>query len=187
MLLLLLLPACPVEMLGIELPEGGEAAISMDDVQRDTQGLLRGDEAARRAFFTRRLGEMGLTAFDAGAWTCGRRRGEGGALYVAPAPLGADTAAAGAALISVLKAWDTSGGPPGPVTACLAGAGDPAPTHTTRLDLGPFAPGALRWSPAGDGVDAGVADPSRPVEAIDFRLLRDQAKELFRGVQAARG
>ena len=163
MLLLLLLPGCPVEMLGIELPEGGEAAISMDDVQRDTQGLLRGDEAARRAFFTRRLGDMGLEPVEAGSWTCGRRGGEGGALYVAPAPVGADTAAAGAALISVLKAWDTSGGPPGPVTACLAGGDASAPPHTTRVDLGPFAPGELRWSPAGDGVSAGAADPSRPV------------------------
>lgn len=182
MLLLLLLPGCPVEMLGIELPEGGEAAISMDDVQRDTQGLLRGDEAARRAFFTRRLGDMGVSPFDAGAWTCGRRGGEGGALYVAPAPTGADAAAAGAVLISVLKAWDTAGGPPGPVTACLSAAEGAPPLSSRRLDLGPFAPGPVAWSADRASVSAGTPDPARPVEALDFRVLRDQAKEVFRGL-----
>jgi hypothetical protein len=189
MLLALVLAGCPVETLGIELPEGGAAAISMDDVQRDVLGLSRGDEGARIAFFARRLGEMGLDAIPAGDFTCGTRGRGSARLLVAPWPADGPRAAAGALLISVLKGWDTGDGPPCEVVACLAPpTGPEAGGELSSLPLpagipgepwsfGAFAAGILVVD--GSRLYAGGYVPGTPPEALDYRVVAEQARAAY--------
>ena len=117
MTLLLLLLACPAEMLGIPVPEGGLDAISMDDLRRDTHQLTKGQAgtpqgaALREAFLAERFDQMHLERRGACGWRAGR--GKAFAAVVAPEPEPGDRAgwARVAMVISASKAFD--GRPPG--------------------------------------------------------------------------
>lgn len=165
--MILLLVACPVEQLGIELPPGGAAAISQEDLQRDVLGLLGADPGG---WFAKRAGQMGLEVRRGEGWVCGQR-GEPTRAWVAPWPRGVDEAASGAALLSVAKGWHTLD-EPAPSAYCVASGAVP---HTDPRALGPLAPGPL--DPA--ALRSGTADPARPFEGLDYRELEAKARQLF--------
>lgn len=124
-LALALLAGCPAADLGVELPPEGVAAISPEDLRRDTDRLAREGAPA----WIERMAAMNATVID-GPRVCA---GQGAGAAEAPAlwvPVAADGRFAGvaqaadaAALISLAKSWDTLGTKPGPRRYCL-GDGD---------------------------------------------------------------
>ena len=205
--------ACPVEQLGIELPAGGADAVSHEDLRRDTRLLLGPDPAGT---FVERLGQMQMAPVPATGelpegTTCAAR-GEGKApaeqprLIVATWPATADEATAGAALISIAKAWDLEGGPKGRATLCLlprdlAGWAPPEPkpaalrlpvsTVDSAPKLGVYLPymigGGLWIGPIAAGeltlsngrFEAGPVDPARPPEKINYTDVQARTKAIF--------
>jgi hypothetical protein len=161
-----LLIACPAERLGIELPPGGAASISREDLERDVALLVDGGRAA----FGKRMEQMHFSA----SGECFERRGPDPLLViVAPIPAGVDLAAAGAVAIAFAKGIDTMERVPRRVTICFADASLPA---GERLELGAFAPGEIDWGPP---IHAGVPDPGRPLGAIRYDALAEQARAVF--------
>lgn len=69
--MILLLIACPAEQLGIELPEGGAAAISQEDLQRDVFALSREPAAV---VFERRMQQMDVDVVEVGEGGCAPAR-----------------------------------------------------------------------------------------------------------------
>lgn len=186
-LVLLQLIACPVEQLGIELPEGGADAVSHEDLRRDTRLLLGPDPAAT---FAERLGQMQMipVAVPPGLpnTTLCAGRGDGGApgdqprLLVATWPATADEATAAAALISIAKAWDLEGAPKGRATLCLLPqqpASAAVPLTAESLWIGSIASGELVWTPG--RVQADPADPARPPEKINYTEVQARVKAIF--------
>ena len=187
---LLPLIACPAAQLGVELPPGGVDAISHEDLRRDVRLLTGADPAAE---FAGRLAQMAMVpaAPPAGvptSATCaargqGPRPGGKPALLLAPWPANPDTATAAAALISVAKAWDLSGGAGGRVTLCLLAAGTPLVETLAglppgvALGVGPLASGAAH--PEGACFVADPPDPARPAERINYTDLQSRVKTLF--------
>lgn len=188
---MLQLIACPVEQLGIELPEGGAEAISHEDLRRDVRLLLGADPGAT---FLERLAQMQMAPVAAPAPLASgaicAARGEGGGpdgrarILVAPWPGNADEATAAAALISIAKAWDLEGGPMGRATLCLAPQGERSASHGTAglpengLWIGPIAVGELVWTDAAVHTDA--IDAARPPERINYTELQTRTKAIFR-------
>ena len=168
----LTLGGCPAEDLGIELPPGGAASISVDDLQRDIAGLL----AKGEGWYARRMSQMHFEVVRGEGWMCGQR-GEGpGRTFVADLPTDVDHASTAAVLIAMAKGWDTVGTLPGERRYCLGG-GEGAP----RVRLGPFAPGVLGEGLPEDGgvLGSGTLDPTRRPEAVDYRELAEKARILF--------
>lgn len=182
MLLGLLLFACAVETLGVELPSGGVDAISHEDLRRDVYLLVEGPPAPR---FAERLAQMQMLPADAPAplpsgTTC-LGRGAGATVLVAPWPADPDTATAAAALISVAKAWDLGGGPPQGAILCMLPEGSVSPPDTGgALFVGPLAAGAAVRQ--GSWFHADPADPARPAGRIVYTELQERVKVLFRGL-----
>lgn len=166
----LLLLGCPAEQLGIELPPGGEAAIHQEDLQRDVRGLTGADPGE---WFARRMAQMGLEVRRDRGWVCGETNAPARA-WLAPWPGSVDDAAAGAALISVAKGWDTLG-EAAPAAYCVAEPTASVP-YTVVWNLGPLAPGPLERAP----FRSGTPDPARRFEGLDYRELEGKARELYR-------
>lgn len=157
---MLLLIACPAAQLGVELPPGGADAISHEDLRRDVRRLTN---EAPDVVFVERMGQMqfAATGQDQGAWCVarvGKAAGESVTL-VAAWPGNAGEATAAAALISIAKAWDLDGGPPGPRTLCLLEAGGAVPDGASLV--GPLAPTDL------------------PPERLVYTDLQAQVRALF--------
>ena len=181
MIFALLVSACPVETLGVELPSGGVDAISHEDLRRDVRLLVEGPPALR---FAERLGQMQMLPTAAPAplppgTTC-LGRGEFATVLVAPWPSDPDTATAAAALISVAKAWDLSGGPPKGAVVCLLPEGAPLLGTGGALLVGPLASGAALRE--GTSFHADPADVARPAARIVYTELQERVKVLFRGL-----
>ena len=142
--LLLMLLACPAADLGVELSPEGSAAISAEDLRRDTELFLKEGTAA---WLTR------MTAMNAvvvpGARACvGQGVGAEAELPLWAGPnvskgtFTLSDAVDGAALVSLAKAWDTLGTKPGARQYCLGeGQGvripsyDPAVTKVQEIDF----------------------------------------------------
>ena len=173
-LALLLLPGCPVEQLGIELPPPGAAAISVDDLQRDVAGLL----ARQDAWFEHRMVQMHFEVARGEGWVCGARGEGSGRAFVAAWPVDVDHASTSAVMIAMAKGWDTVGELPGVRRYCI-GAWSVAPA----VRLGAFAPGPLPVGadlPAdGAPMTSGTPDATRRPEAVDYRELAEKARMLF--------
>jgi hypothetical protein len=203
---LLLTFGCPAERLGVDVPRGGPASVSQEDIQRDAWALLRGGGSSH---VEHRLQEMHtLPGFGdsyrspAGA-LCGRKdgRGAGADVLLAPIGLGASAAAATAALVSLAKAWDVPEPPARTVVFCAttleAYALEPAvPLHTaSHWVLGPLAGTELR-AEAGPllggaattllstGPDALHGSAHDPFERLDWRGLADRVREVHARVLA---
>ncbi len=181
MLFGLLVSACPVETLGVELPSGGVDAISHEDLRRDVRLLVEGPAAQR---FSERLGQMQMlpvalpVALPVGTTCLGR--GDGSTVLVAPWPSDPDTATAAAALISVAKAWDLGGGPAHGAILCLLPDGASLQGTGGALLVGPLASGpAVR---EGASFHSDPADPARPAGRIVYTELQERVKALFRGL-----
>lgn len=130
---LLALAGCPAEQLGVQVPRGGVASVSQEDLQRDAWLLASLEDRGGRAPGTpgaeeaavsvaKRLGQMHLEPGFGGDWrrpaagdfnVCGRREGAGGSVLVVALDegTGAETGAVPvAALISLAKAVDVPRG-----------------------------------------------------------------------------
>jgi hypothetical protein len=154
-----MLIACPAERLGVEVPKGGLDAISAEDLQRDVYALTR-DGADPGQVFANRLTQMHLPPRETGdGRVCARRDGAGAPrVVVAPWPTTVGEAAQVAVLVSVAKGWD----------------GQPPPKRATWLCMAK--PDAVL--PEGERV-AGVAVTADRLEAIDYRRLREDTRQLF--------
>jgi hypothetical protein len=178
---ILLLIACPVEQLGVELPPGGADAISHEDLRRDVGRL---STEPPDTVFAERMGQMQFRPAAAVAWgSCFVREGRGGAAarLVAGWPDSAAAATGAAALISIAKAWDLDGGPPGPRTLCVVAAGAAAPVDAFRV--GPLATGGLVVDAAGAHADP--ADPAIEAGAIVYTDVQARVKALFAALPGA--
>jgi hypothetical protein len=100
---LLILWGCPAQWLGVELPEGGAASISQEDLQRDTLGLSREDAAA---FFQKRMEQMHVDEVVVAEGSICGRIGDGERRVEVPWAVDVRSAALGAVLISVAKGFD---------------------------------------------------------------------------------
>jgi hypothetical protein len=162
----LILAACPAERLGVEIPRGGPASISQEDLQRDTWAFSKEPPAE---VFARRMAQMHFEI----SGTCARREGPGRPLVVvAPVPTDADGAAAAAVLVSLAKGWDGAT-MTREVALCL---GDPPEGAAEVVRLAGFGPGDLDWGPP---IRAGTPDPARTIEGLDYVALREQVKVIW--------
>ena len=193
----LLLAGCPAEMLGVELPESGVAALSESDLQRDTRMLSEVRGEARQERLHRRLQEMRLSPAFGRRWasgeaSCGLRegRGDGPAVMIVAVDdgEGVETGAVpAAALISLAKITDLSEPTEGWLYCDVSPAGLDAllaapPVAVGRaLVIGPLGDGAFAIA-RGEVIRASVAapDPNRTADSLDFRALRDRVEGLHR-------
>ncbi len=159
---MLLLLACAPERLGIEMPEGGAATISQEDLQRDAFALRQEPPAE---VFRRRMTQMHVDAVDMGdrAW-CAHEEGPGAPrVLVAAWPEGMDGVVATAALISLAKAWD----------------GPTPPTRDTWLCVAR----ADATLPAGERVAIAPTEGATSHEAIDWRVVQAAVAAQFAGLE----
>ena len=160
----------------MDLPPGGAEAISPEDLRRDVGRLSR---EPPDAVFLERLGQMQFPASEPvspGA-TCASRAGGAGAALTVTASLPASPAEAtgAAALISIARAWDLDGGPPGPRTLCLLPPGVDSPAGAFRV--GALASGVVRMEPAGAHADA--ADATLPAERIVYSEVQARVRAIY--------
>ena len=136
LMLPLMLLACPAADLGVELSPEGSAAISAEDLRRDTELFLREGTAA---WLTR------MTAMNAvllpGTRVCVGQGAEAEAelpLWAGPdvsnGTFTLPDAVDAAALVSLAKAWDTLGTKPGARRYCLGeGQGERIPSYNPAV------------------------------------------------------
>lgn len=164
--MILLLIACPAEQLGIELPEGGAAAISQEDLQRDVFALSREPAAV---VFERRMQQMDVDVVEVGEGRlCARKDGASGAaprviLAAWPDTLGGRVGTA--ALVSLAKGWDGAKGPPVTTWLCAARLGTPLP-------MGP----PLRVD---EVVPTAATGDALTPESVDWRVVQSDVAALF--------
>jgi hypothetical protein len=194
------LAGCKAESLGVTVPRGGPDAISMEDLQRDTQ--LLGGAPRDWAGLEQRLQQMRtLPGFGAAyrlpgasaAVVCGQKSGSGDEIVLVAAEDdgGTEGAVALAALISLAKAWDVQRPPPKTLLFCawagedgaraFAGA-PPAPLRAigAAIRVGGDA-GALPGLSL-QQIDIGEI-PDQPGD-VDFRALRERVVAADRAVRA---
>jgi hypothetical protein len=163
MWLLSTLIACPADQLGIEMPDGGAGAVSVEDVQRDVLRLLdpTTDDAAA---FAERMEQMRVDkVVRDDDRVCGRKNGPGPArVLVAPWPTDVASAVRAAMLVSLAKAFD------GPVAA----------TRETWLCIGA--------GPEGEQIPLPTPPDVRGPEALDYRVLAAQVGELYEQLEPGR-
>ena len=197
---------CKAELLGVELPQGGRESISQEDLQRDTWLIvqvpqrdqnpdgtaevlsMRFQQMHTRPAFSRSY----VSAVNAVRLVCAEKDGQDGAPVVVLAEDDgtkiADGAAAVAALISVLKGFDTPRQPPRPVLVCaLLGEGalqaflerPPRPLDGADIRfIGPVGQGSIEVSELSVGEwsaqrHAFSQPPSSDaMEALDYRQLQ---------------
>lgn len=193
----LLLAGCPAEMLGVELPAAGVAALSEMDLQRDTRMLseVTGDDRLERLH--RRFEEMRLKPAFGRDWrdgdvSCGVRAGRGeGAVLIVAVDDGATVqggAVPAAALISLAKvtdlaetsahAWIYCDAP----ESALAGltAKPPLPIDA-GLVMGPLSDGPFEVQrDSMVRVATPSADLTATADGLDYRALRDRTEALVR-------
>ncbi|MCK6502322.1 hypothetical protein L6R53_02805 [Myxococcota bacterium] len=208
--LLALLPACPAEQLGVELPRGGAQAISQEDLRRDTW-LVQERSEAPAGEVAARLSQMRLLpAFgsewvrpgDGGPVACGRKDGAGEGIVLVIAvgdPATPAGAVAWAGLISLAKGWDLPGVPEGTRVLCVAPGAEaaaalrarpPVPVGEVRLavELGPLwtEEPSLR-GPAGAPptwvLSAPEAAPSS-AGAVDYRVVEAGVRSALARIDA---
>jgi hypothetical protein len=203
---------CKAASVGVEVPKGGAAAISMEDLRRDSF-LLEAERKGRTAGTPRpkagwqgladRLGQMktvpafgrSFRASSDAVVVCSEKKGGGdGVIFVGveddPADPGRATAGL-AMLISLAKAWDTRAAPPRTLLFCAwekAGGFDalraapPVPWRTVDAGL-------LLGSPARnvDGLEISTAQVgfSGSVEALDFQALHRRTLEVEQDLRSA--
>jgi len=169
-----LLIACPAEQLGIDLPRGGPGAISHDDLRHDVPILVASPEAT----FVHRMGQMQFVSIESADGLVCARRGEGNPItLVATWPASADEATAAAALISMGKAWDLSGGPKRQIDMCIRRQG-----AVGHIDIGALAAGPLIES--GGRFSSGTPDPATPAEGVDFKALQDKVRQILISIES---
>lgn len=164
----------------MDLPPGGAEAISHEDLRRDVRRL---STEPAETVFVERLGQMQLKPVVGGPGACAEREGRAAGaplLLVALAPANAAEATAAAGLVSLAKAWDLDGGPPGPRTLCLLPVGSPPPAGA--FVLGPLATGTVVVGPSGAAADA--ADPALTVERINYTEVQARVKTVWAALDA---
>lgn len=165
----------------MELPPGGAEAISHEDLRRDVRRFST--EPAEAAFLDR-LRQMQFAEVSEGEGTCATRAGKpGGAplLLVARMPTNAAEATAAAGLVSIAKAWDLEGGPPGPRTLCLLAAEAPLPPG--GFLVGPIASGPLVLS--AEWAHADAAEAGLPAERVNYTDVQARVGQLYRALPGA--
>lgn len=213
LLLIAGLTACKAELLGVELPRGGRDAISQEDLQRDTWMLAqipdRGQNAdAVAQALSMRFQQMHTRPAFARSYVdaagdarviCAEKDGQGSGRVLLVAEDPGDSIAAGAApvaaLVSVLKGFDTPAAPArGVVTCALVGPGarerflaqPPLPLAEAEIWLvGPLGEGdavvqddTLGEHPARRYALGAVPEPDA-MESLDYRALQAAAVALF--------
>lgn len=205
--------ACKAELLGVELPRGGRDAISQEDLQRDTWMLAQIPDRARNADAVARdlsmrfqqmhtrpaFSQSYVDAAGPARIICAEKdgRGDGRVLLVAEDTDGSIAAGAApiAALVSVLKGFDTPTAPPQGVVACaLVGEGarerflaqPPLPLADAEIWLvGPLGRGEPAVSDATLGAHAarrytlGTVPEPDAMESLDYHELQAAAVALF--------
>jgi hypothetical protein len=219
LLLILTLLGCRAELLGVELPRGGRDSISQEDLQRDTWLLAqipdRGENAEQVArVLSQRFQQMhtrpGFSrsyvspAGDARV-VCAEKDGRGaGHVLILAEDLGssvASGAAPAAALISVLKGFDTPDLPPRSVMVCVLVGPDarahllsqpPLPLADAELRIvGPLGSGDARTEPdtfGGHPVvrhSLGAVPSPDTMESLDYRALQQVVLGLFDAASAS--
>ena len=213
LLLILTLAGCRAELLGVELPRGGRDTISQEDLQRDTWLLAqipaRSQNAEQSAqAISQRFQQMhtrpGFTRSyvspsGSARVVCAEKDGRGdGQVLVIAEDAGssvADGAAPAAALISMLKGFDTPELPSRSVMACaLLGVGarahflsqPPLPLEDVEIRLvGPLGSGDARVGPDTFGGQPAVRHalgeiPSPDaMESLDYRALKEAVLGVF--------
>jgi hypothetical protein len=156
-MLLLTLLACPAEQLGVALPQGGKAALAMEDFQRDVNLLTQserrsgmpGFQLGREELQTRLVQMHLLPAFgksyrgpatETEVNICGERTGASGqAVVIAALDQGKgayQSAAPLAAMISLAKTYDSPQPPPYTLLFCrIPGADRSAWTQSPALPM----------------------------------------------------
>lgn len=221
LLLIFALLGCRAELLGVELPRGGRDTISQEDLQRDTWLLAQipdrsaGAEQAAQEL-SRRFQQMHtrpgfsrsyVSAAGDARVVCAEKdgRGSGHVLVIAEDPGSgvAAGAAPSAALVSLLKGFDTPDLPPRGLMVCvLIGPGarahllaqPPLPLSEVELRLvGPLGAGVARVEPDTFGEHPAVrhalgAVPSPDaMESLDYRDLQQVVLGVFDAVSANPG
>ena len=200
-LLLLGILGCPAEQLGVEIPPRGVAALSVQDLSRDTRLLFEAPIAGRSKRIGRRLDAMSLDpAFSEGftraeIGTCGIARGgpSSGALVAAlddgESVVGG--AASVAALISLAKVNDVGHPPAGDLIFCaleptfglerlLADPPVPFETATVITSLSDGGMSVSR-SPGAVAVTTVASDGGeKTVEGLDYRRLLERVEAVHR-------
>ena len=198
----LALTGCPAEMLGVELPESGVAALSESDLQRDTRMLSEVSGEARLERLHRRLQEMRLAPAFGRRWrsgeaSCGLREGrsDGPAVLIVAVDDAAGVesgAVPAAALISLAKITDLSEPAEGWLYCDVSPAGldellaAPPVAVGRALVIGPLGDGPFEVSQGelsqGEVTRASVAasEPGRTADSLDFRALRERVEGLHR-------
>ena len=211
------LTGCKAELLGVELPRGGRDAISQEDLQRDTWSLsqipdrptnpdavaqtlsMRFQQMHTRPGYSRSY----VDAAGAARIICAEKdgRGEERVLLLATDDgTVSGGAVPSAALVSVLKGFDTPQAPPRSVVVCvLVGEGaearflkqPPLPLDGADIHLiGPLGEGAPRTEAAALGPHAAqrhaLGQPPTPdtMESRDYRAVREAVVALFDRVAA---
>jgi hypothetical protein len=218
LLLICGLLGCKAELLGVELPRGGRDAISPEDLQRDTWMIARIPDRARDAEavaqgVSTRFQQMhtrpgyGRSYVDAAGDSrivCAEKDGQSEHRVLIVAEDTGESTAGGAApvaaLVSILKGFDTPALPPRGVIACaLIGAGARArflqqpPLPLDGLDIrliGPLgvgtpheAPTTLGDHPARQHALGEIPEPDA-MESLDYRTLQEAVVALFDAVAA---
>lgn len=209
LILLGLLLACKAEQLGVELPRGGAAAITAEDLRRDAFALERApDAAAASGHLALRLGQMRLHPGLGEAWqrplgegslVCGTKRGagEGALLVVVGGPLTElEGALAGAALISLAKGLDEREPParswwlcalesPTDLDALLRSTLLPASPGGLRVLLGPLGGPDLEEREEGPLLLLRAPPTPRSLGEVDLRRVEAQVREVLARLRGA--
>lgn len=209
LILLGLLLACKAEQLGVELPRGGAAAITAEDLRRDAFALERApDAAAAMGHLALRLGQMRLHPGLGEAWqrplgegslVCGTKRGagQGGLLVlVGGPPTELEGALAGAALISLAKGLDEREPParswwmcalesPADLDALGSSTLLPASARGLRVLLGPL--GGPDLEEREEGALLLLRAPPTPpsLGEVDLRRVEAQVREILARLRGA--
>lgn len=199
--LALALVACKAEDLGVVLPRGGVAAISQEDLRRDSWRLAEsGAPELAAGALAERLGQMRTHPGFGGQWSrrvgegtavCGRKDGQDEAvvMVLAVGPVDAPAGAiAWAGLISLAKGLDDRTPPPLTVLVCgvpdesvatALVAAPPVPQDALRrvVRVGPYGGEALsvEASPTWQWIQA--AGGPLTLGEVDYRRVEAQVRE----------
>ena len=142
--MLLILLACPAEDLGIELPRGGVASISPEDLGRDHWALGREEPVG---FFTGRMRQMHVAEIRAGTgWACALLDRAPVRRIDAPWPADDASRASVAMLISLAKSFDGEARP-APLALCMRADPGALPADLRALPAASADPGPLDVPP----------------------------------------
>lgn len=164
----------------------------MEDLRRDVSLLYQGGEAT----FIKRMGQMNFapvpmvkaapgdgsaaasaTANDASVERSCVARGEGNPLsFSAVWPATLDEATAGAALISLAKAWDLDGGPPRRMELCITKLAFESGIGV--ISEGPLVQSGLRFS-------SGSVNPARMPDELNYDALKEKVKTIYLAIEAS--